>query len=112
MYDEKVLELPQDSSTGITHIPQPISWCRAMTELNITAGGEDFQCLLGPPATQDVVKWSEDNLLAVSTERGVIILSPCNLSGARHFAAAAEDSEGAAQRPSSFVSCSPYGHAR
>ena len=83
-----------------------------MTELNITAGGEDFQCLLGPPATQDVVKWSEDNLLAVSTERGVIILSPCNLSGARHFAAAAEDSKGAAQRPSSFFfPVPPYGHA-
>ena len=65
-----------------------------MSELNIKAGGEDFQCLLSSPFTHNAVKWSEDNLLAISTERGVSILNPCNLSGARQYATADEQSEG------------------
>ena len=67
---------------------------RAMTDLNIKAGDEDFQCLLTPPVSNDAVKWSEDNLLAVSTERGVCILSPCKLPGARQYAVADEETEG------------------
>ena len=67
---------------------------RAMTDLNIKAGDEDFQCLLTPPVSSDAVKWSEDNLLAVSTERGVCILSPCKLPGARQYAVPDEEAEG------------------
>ena len=65
-----------------------------MTEPNLRAGGEDFQCLYSSPVTYDAVKWSEDNLLAISTENGVSILSPCDLAGSRQYATPDEPSEG------------------
>ena len=65
-----------------------------MTDLNLRAGGPDFQCIYSSPVTYDTVKWSEDNLLAISTESGVCILSPCDLTGSRQYAIAAEPSEG------------------
>lgn len=65
-----------------------------MTELNLRAGGADFQCLYSSPVTCDAVKWSEDNLLAISTESGVSLLSPCDLAGTRQYAIPAEQLEG------------------
>ena len=65
-----------------------------MTDLNLRAGSEDFQCLYGSPVTCDAVKWSEDNLLAISTESGVSLLSPCDLAGSRQYATPAEQLEG------------------
>lgn len=65
-----------------------------MTELNLRAGGDDFQCVYSSPVSYDAVKWSEDNLLAISTESGVSILSPCDLAGSRQYAIPSEQSEG------------------
>ena len=65
-----------------------------MTELNLRAGGDDFQCVYSSSVSYDAVKWSEDNLLAISTESGVSILSPCDLAGFRQYAVPSEQSEG------------------
>ena len=65
-----------------------------MIDSNLRAGGEDFQCIYSSPVTYDAVKWSEDNLLAISTESGVSILSPCDLAGSRQYATPAEQLEG------------------
>ena len=75
------------------HIAQPFVWCHAMTESNISCvqpGVKTSNVLWVLPPLKMFLKWSDDNLLAVSFERGVIILSPCNLSSTRHFAVAEE----------------------